>query len=250
MHFRKRNGSYSLEAGLVLPLLFLLFFSLIYLAMHVYQHAVLLEAAVASLRQTADQWGTGRSDPSHGLYWRLTDDRSDSADTQARLVQAQQQMGTRAELLSLKQAAKGPAVFDFRFENLLVRRTLTVQARQRLFGPASPLYMNLMGDQAWMAAAADIAEPAEYIRNCDLTADYLQSISQCYQQFEEQSGEPGVIASYYPYDPGREEKKYHIEGIGCPSAANIKYRIRFDSEADAAAHGYTLCRDCAKRRTQ
>ncbi|WP_410770021.1 TadE/TadG family type IV pilus assembly protein [Fontibacillus sp. BL9] len=80
---RNREGSFTLEASLVFPVIFTTIFILLFFCLFLYQRVLLGQAAVVAAERSAYVWDNSKRESRTGafaesqydaLYWRLTDD--------------------------------------------------------------------------------------------------------------------------------------------------------------------------------
>lgn len=256
------KGSYTLEAAIVLPVVLMVTFSLIYLGMHIYQKLIMAESAVYASVQVASAWGDSGQDiesgfseelPRDGLYWRLYRDMPGSDLVKVKIASAQELMDSRLQAAAMKTVVMGGPKLEICFVNRIISRRILTRAEAALYTPSGPLIRPMTGSEPRIEARADVAEPVEFIRTCELGAEYLQDILAYLKKFggDREPPQPEkvrLIASRYPYGEDCEEKVYHYEG--CPHIKRIKYPVYFDSVEEARRAGYRLCLDCAKRKAE
>ncbi|WP_059051438.1 TadE/TadG family type IV pilus assembly protein [Paenibacillus senegalimassiliensis] len=188
---RDSRGSFTLEASLVLPFIFLAVLVLLFFCLYMYQHTLLGQAAAAASERVAYVWDNSERDDLTGayaegrydsLYWRLTDDgmlRSIfgwNEDGGAARVALPMTSGVETQGLPMtklsRTGGKLPAGIqgELRYDNGLLLRKVTV-ALERLI-PLAPLE-RWMGDARQSGRAdAYVVEPVEWIRTVELARYY------------------------------------------------------------------------------
>lgn len=188
---RDSRGSFTLEASLVLPVIFFVVLVLLFFCLYMYQHTLLGQAAAAASERAAYVWDNSERNDLTGafaqgkhdsLYWRLTDDgmlRSIfgwNEDGGAVRVTLPMNSNTETQGLPMTKLSrtgeKLPAGIqgELRYDNGLLLRKVTV-ALERLI-PLAPLE-RWMGDARQSGKAdAYIVEPVEWIRTVELARYY------------------------------------------------------------------------------
>ncbi|GGA37351.1 hypothetical protein GCM10010917_23150 [Paenibacillus physcomitrellae] len=188
----KEEGSFTLEASLLLPAVFLTVLVLMFLCLYFYQNALSGQAAAVAAERIAYSWNNSSKDPRTGqykegeydpLYWRLTDDallqsvfggNSSSKEDQTDLPTGKS--GSADSLTTRKLEGTGselPAVFSGRlvYSYDLLKRRVEAELIRKL--PVSPLNKVSGGD--WgigVRSVSYIVEPAEWIRTIELARYY------------------------------------------------------------------------------
>ncbi|MGG6312823.1 TadE/TadG family type IV pilus assembly protein [Paenibacillus macerans] len=187
---RDKRGSFTLEASLVLPLLFYAVLVLLFFCLYLYQNTLLGQVATVAAERSAYVWDNSRRDDVTGafaeeeadsLYWRLKD------DGMLQSVFGWSEDGGSAELgLPAKEGAAEPLPLqklsrtgsgipgnvrgEMRYDNRLLLRKVTV-ALERLI-PLAPLE-GWIGDVNQSGRAeAYVVEPVEWIRTVELARYY------------------------------------------------------------------------------
>ncbi|WP_026263630.1 TadE/TadG family type IV pilus assembly protein [Paenibacillus sanguinis] len=188
---RDSRGSFTLEASLVLPVIFFAVLVLLFFCLYMYQHALLGQAAAVASERAAYVWDNSQRDDSTGafaegrydsLYWRLTDDGmlraifDWSEDGGTARITLPITAGNQTQALPMTKLSRTggrlPAGIqgEIRYDNRLLLRKVTV-ALERLV-PLAPL-------ERWMGAArqsgradAYVVEPVEWIRTVELARYY------------------------------------------------------------------------------
>ncbi len=254
-----QKGSYTLEASLVIPVILVVLLGVVFFSIYIYEKLVLLDAAVYSARQTATVWDNSRKDPetgslggdfrTDGLYWRITDDHSDSDLVRQKTGSAIAL--TRTRLRGGIPGDSEPADISVAYSNSLVQRIVTVDISRKAAVPPVLLTgkpaAGRIGSMAAGHANSVIAEPVEFIRNWELAAGYINEARNFLANFAVEKAAAGdartIIASSQSDVNGK--KVYHYPG--CRHIGNMKQEniIEFGSVDEANAGGYHICVDCA-----
>lgn len=187
---RDARGSFTLEASLVLPVIFYAILVLLFFCLYLYQNALLGQAASAAAERSAYTWDnsyrndlTGAFEEGHydSLYWRLKDDGmlqsifgwgeangavrlrlpagADSADSLAGKKLARTGSGLPGNI-------SGEMEYDNR---MLLRKVKVAMER---FVPLPPLE-SWLGDISQTGSSyAYVIEPMEFIRTVELAHYY------------------------------------------------------------------------------
>lgn len=249
---RGRQGSYTLEAALILPAIMLILFFLIFFSMWVYQRLVVLDTAVYTATQRAATWDNsiknietgskGNSLVTDGLYWRLFQDFDESDLAVAKCWQA----------TSLAHAKLGTGVFKInsqdvvvKYDNQVQQRKVTAQVSQNVLLPT--WMRGKLGADLHAQAEALVAEPAEYLRTIDFLVNLpqdLKDIGSNYQRQEPQAARVYVTKNQY------EEKVFHSDS-NCRYVKRIVQNgnlVILPSAQEAEGSGYRLCKVCAAKK--
>ncbi|WP_308635960.1 TadE/TadG family type IV pilus assembly protein [Paenibacillus silvisoli] len=193
---RREDGSFTLEASTVFPMIFVSLLALLMLGMYTYQKVVLYTVASLTAERTAFRWdnsyrdavsGIGKTGEYDGLYWRLTDngvlqslfgmDDGAQGDRMSLTIGADMNgdSGQSDQPLPLKkmgsEAARvmQPLEGEIGYEGGLQKR-IEVKLRQPL---SIPVLEELLGHSEPKAlTSAVIVDPVELIRNVDLVRYY------------------------------------------------------------------------------
>ncbi|MCL5058285.1 MAG: pilus assembly protein [Actinobacteria bacterium] len=252
------RGSATLELTIIFPVIMLVFFSLVFFSMHLYQKLIALDAAVYTASQASATWDNTHKEfeggflpawNNDGLYWRLLNDRPGSGLAAEKTGYAGSFLSHRLAPGVIRPAAPADPEVEVSYDNSIVRRTVRAGVGGSLFSPVSPLIKTMTGDGYEISAESDVAEPAEFIRVCDLGGEYLKKIAD-YLGIFGRGGEsgPGIVltGSTYAGAGGKDERVYHYPG--CRYIGRIKEIREFSSVAEAKAAGYHLCIKCAESR--
>lgn len=196
-NIRDIRGSFTLEASLVLPIIFIAILLLLFFCLYLYQNAFLAHSAAIAADRASYVWDNSFRDPKTGavstskadsLYWRLTSDTmlqsifsiggsgasSEAASTlQLPSTEAEVSSDNSLPLQKLKRVASQlPIGFrgEMSYQNKLLVRKIDVTL-QRLVSLA-PLD-KIIGDSTQIGVASSyIVEPVEFIRTVELGRYY------------------------------------------------------------------------------
>lgn len=189
--WQDRRGVFTLEASLVLPMIFYTLLILLFFCLYLYQQALLGQAAVAAAERTAYTWDNSHRDAMTGsyaegkydsLYWRLGDDGMLQAifgwggEDGAVKLGLPAGSGGEAESLPLNKLSRTGAALpegihgEMRYDNRLLLRKVSV-ALDRLV-PLAPLAGWINDVNQRVRAEAYVVEPVEWIRTVELARYY------------------------------------------------------------------------------
>lgn len=189
--WRDQRGAFTLEASLVLPMIFCTVLLLLFFCLYLYQHALLGQAAVVAAERTAYTWDNSHREVMTGslaegeydsLYWRLGDDGmlktifGWGGEGGAVKLDLPAGAGGEGESLPLKKLSRTGAGLpegihgEMRYDNRVLLRKVSV-ALDRLVPLA--LLEGWMDDVSQRARAeAYVVEPVEWIRTVELARYY------------------------------------------------------------------------------
>ncbi|MFC4811058.1 TadE/TadG family type IV pilus assembly protein [Paenibacillus sp. GCM10023250] len=198
--FKREEGSFTVEASLVFPVLFIALIALLMLSMYVYQTVAAYHGASLAAERTAFRWDNSYRDPVSGigptgsydgLYWRITDngalrslfDLASSGAGEEGIEIAIGENGSAgaddgeeedASLPVLKMRTEGARVAgpfqgSMRYSGSLEKR-VDAKLRQPISIPVLEAFLGHSEPAA--EAAASIVDPVELIRNVELVRYY------------------------------------------------------------------------------
>ncbi|WP_171651985.1 hypothetical protein [Paenibacillus foliorum] len=188
------QGSFTIEASFVLPLILLSTISLLFLAMFVFQTSSAYQTAGIAADRAAFVWDNSKKNPitgaftlgeNDGLYWRL---RSDSVSdlfsflipnpaAQIKLPVSGKQNADAGPVEKLRRV--GSVVSSdwtgwMQYRNNGISREVSVQLAKPFH---SPDYVeHRLASDVQSTAAAQVVDPVETIRVIDLTRTFIQEI--------------------------------------------------------------------------
>lgn len=213
--------------------------AVIFFALFIYHKMVFADAAIYTAKESAATWssshknlenGAVSGNYSDGLYWRIYDDHAGSLLVQKKLGKAKR--FAHQSLLESQLGEKEKASIVTGYDRDLVRRSVSTKIEKGMLRAA---------------AAAEVSEPAEFVRNYLLGKEYTQELVKYLKTFGQGKEKPAkvpVIASSKSNVYG--QRLYHFPG--CKYLTKIKQEniIEFGSEEEAVKGGFNLCMVCAK----
>ncbi|HEX3032227.1 MAG TPA: TadE/TadG family type IV pilus assembly protein [Bacillota bacterium] len=174
---REVQGSVTVEAAIIFPVIILLLLGLVILAAYIYQRYGLFETTVYVAAQRAATWDNSSKDLETGalkppvgqdnLYWRLFEDHQGAALTQKKL-DAAVSLAERMSAAALFSSGRDLPVVSYR--NIPgLQRQVTVKTGQKSLATGN-LFQGLLPRRVTSAVTSQVAEPAEFIRNVELIA--------------------------------------------------------------------------------
>ncbi|WP_438351872.1 TadE family protein [Paenibacillus sp. FA6] len=184
------EGSFTLEASLVMPIVLTTTIILMFFCMYIYQQSILQQVASAAAERSAYIWDNSHKEASNGsfqqgqydsLYWRLTDDRmlgtmfgwSDASNEESISLPEGEISGSlpTAKLSKVSVLVTGEINGKISYENKLLLRKVSSELHQLINLP--PLDQILSGgSELGVSAQSIIVEPVEFIRTVDLMRYY------------------------------------------------------------------------------
>lgn len=265
-------GSVTVEAGIVLPVILLMLFSMVFFSMYVYHKLVLLDTAVYTATQRAETWdqagknledGYLKSIKNDGLYWRLFSDLNGFASQEGSRVstggpelvrdKSSAALNLVKDMLKYQVFKSNRSTITVHYKNLVLRRIVSVNIYEHIMIPVNWI-SNILSPNLAYRAEADVVEPAEFIRMMGLAEKYspqvLASFSNIPDPFikkENEAGITGKLIASKGVQYGRNVRVFHYQGCRYISRIKTENLIQFDSTEQANSSGYYLCWECAKR---
>lgn len=191
---KRTHGSFTIEATIIFPLIFLITLVLIWCSIFVYQQASLLYGALTTAERTAAHWdnsykhpvsGLAGIDENDGLYWRLFNDRITdmfgfhlfTQPVSMNIFDANEKVEERGLRRKLQRAAI-PFGSSIRGTVTYVNQVFDRRVEVILEHPfSSPAYAStVLGDSVHADAVSWIVEPVEFIRTTDLVYTYASQL--------------------------------------------------------------------------
>lgn len=187
----QEEGSFTIEASLVLPLVFVVVVLLLFLCLYIYQKSMLVQVSNAASERVAFIWDNSYKEATDGaveegvydsLYWRLTDDALLASLFGWGGGQGGQSMSLPGKDvdqggLPVRKLAKGSSALpvgirgEIYYDNKLLLRTVETELQQAV--SLTPVTRILNGDgNIYAAAQSAVVDPVEYIRTIDLMRYY------------------------------------------------------------------------------
>lgn len=192
---KSENGSFTIEASLTFPLVFLCTLAVIFACLFFYQRVVIHYTAAITAERAAFAWDNSAKDQvtgsfdilrHDGLYWRIFQDHTfdifhfftGKRETGLPLPSTRSTENLQGVDKKLQRAANmlSPSVKgELKYTNYLLLRKIETDLEQ----PAkTPLYVFqwLKRNEVKSTAASYIVEPVEFIRTVDLIRTFVQEI--------------------------------------------------------------------------
>lgn len=195
--YNNHRGSFTIEASLIFPVIFLITVAILFFSIFIYQKVTLHFLATETAEKIAFVWDnsyrdintgeveTGQKDP---LYWRtFNDNKVDLLDMMMEKERASMEIDQNGNVvlsdnnklnnLKLEKAAElipRGISGKISYQNLLVERTIQVELETTFSNPILSLFYK--NEIISAKATAKIAEPTQFIRNVDFILIYAQEI--------------------------------------------------------------------------
>ena len=189
-NLKGNEGSFTLEASLVMPIILMVTIILMFFCMYIYQQSILQQVASAATERSAYSWDNSHKEASNGsfqqgqydsLYWRLTDDRmlgtmfgwAGVSNEDSISLPESESSGSlpTAKLSKVSMLETGEIKGKISYENKLLLRKVSSELHQLINLP--PLDQILSGgSELEVHAQSIIVEPVEFIRTVDLMRYY------------------------------------------------------------------------------
>lgn len=188
--FKSNEGSFTLEASLVMPIVLMVTIMLMFFCMYIYQQSILQQVASAAVERSAYSWDNSYKETSSGafqqgqydsLYWRLTDDQMLSAmfgwagtkNKQSVSLPEGDSSGAlpATKLSKVSKLATGNIQGEITYQNALLLRKVSTELDQLI---NLPLLEQILSGGSELEASAQsiIVEPVEFIRTVELMRYY------------------------------------------------------------------------------
>lgn len=184
------EGSFTLEASLVMPVIFASLFLILFFCLYFYQQSILSHVAVLAAERSAYVWDNSHRGIRDGsfeigerdsLYWRLTEDRMLEAifglggKVDAAELQLPVEGNSKDSLAITKLLRVGteiPAEFEgsVEYRNQLLLRKVSVSLNRFVPFPALERVIGSLNQSG--ISEAYIVEPVEWIRTVELARYY------------------------------------------------------------------------------
>ncbi len=189
-HLRDDNGSFTLEASLVFPVILFTLCLLMFFCVLLYQKSMLTQYASASSERSAYNWENSHKEPKTGafpedeydrLYWRLADDYmlgslfgtfgAESASSIS--VPSERLEGNLTSQKMSQTAASLPSMYSgtMEYENKFMNRQITTKIDQLVSLPMVGFLLH-RDRKIHHSGKATVVEPDEFIRNIELIRYY------------------------------------------------------------------------------
>ncbi|CAM2982171.1 TadE family protein [Paenibacillus sediminis] len=183
------EGSFSLEASLVFPIVLLVTFTLLFFCVYMYQNAILVQVASSAAERAAYSWDNSHKDARNGsfakgeydsLYWRLSDDQMlgalfGFAGVSSRQSLALPAAASQSGALSVQKIAKAASGIpsgmsgEMSYDHQLMLRKVNVHLEQFVDLPG---ITQVIGGNMNSEVSSVVTEPVEFIRTVELVRYY------------------------------------------------------------------------------
>lgn len=187
--FKKEEGSFTVEASLIFPVVLFILVLLLFFTMYMYQKTFLNQHAYAASERAAYSWDNSHKQAMTGefvvgehdnLYWRLTDDRMLGAlfgwagvDNQVSVSIPAGEGGSLSEQKLAQAVQHMPSAMKgmIEYQNSLIQRKVTTKLEQVISLPL-PSFLFDSGNRVLTQGSSAVVEPVEFIRTVDLIRYY------------------------------------------------------------------------------
>lgn len=186
------QGSFTLEASLVFPLILFCTVTLLFVGMYAYQSVFVQQLARTTAERLAFTWNnshkdlaTGNFNPSEtdGLYWRLTQDSvsdlfgmlSGSGTTEVMIPSGSRSGHVENKLAKSSALLPHGVTGSAKYANYLFDHQIEVQLKKSFLMPVQ-FKRWLDSEQTTGRAVSHVVEPVELIRLTDITRTYFKAI--------------------------------------------------------------------------
>ncbi len=195
---KHEQGSFTIEASLLFPIIFLLLVFLIFVSIYLYQKVSLYYMASDAAEKVAFNWSNSHKDPITGelksneyddLYWRLTSNNvmdiiANNQEPMNKSVYVLPSKNSPNEMNKLSLPMKKMAFIastlpenltgEIEYSHHLTSSSITVTLETPI---NLPLFVSrIFGERVSARASVDITDPVEFIRNIDILGNYAHSI--------------------------------------------------------------------------
>ncbi|ETT51704.1 TadE/TadG family type IV pilus assembly protein [Paenibacillus sp. FSL H7-689] len=187
--FKKEEGSFTVEASLIFPVVLFILVLLLFFTMYMYQETFLNQHAYAASERATYSWDNSHKQGMTGefvagehdnLYWRLTDDRMlgalfgwAGADNQVSVSIPAGEGGSLLEQKLAQAVQQMPSAMKgtIEYQNSLIQRKVTTKLEQVISLPL-PSFLFDSGNRVLTQGSSAVVEPVEFIRTVDLIRYY------------------------------------------------------------------------------
>lgn len=190
IRLKGNEGSFTLEASLVMPIVLMVTIILMFFCMYIYQQSILQQVASAAVERSAYSWDNSYKETSSGgfqqgqydsLYWRLTDDQMLNAmfgwagaeNKQSISLPGSGSSGTlpATKLSKVSKLVTGNMQGEITYQNTLLQRKVNTELDQLIHLPSITQILS-GGSKLEASAQSVIVEPVEFIRTVDFMRYY------------------------------------------------------------------------------
>jgi hypothetical protein len=210
----KEEGSFTVEASLVFPIILFILVLLLFFTMYVYQKTFLNQHAYAASERAAYSWDNSSKQALTGeyaagdydhLYWRLTDDRLlgalfgwAGADNEISVSIPGGEDGNLSEKKLTQASGHMPSAMKgtMMYQNMLIQRKVTTRLEQVISLPL-PSFLFNSGNRVLTEGSSAVVEPVEFIRTVDLARYYGAKFKGKGGKAAVSAAEAGQVVQYF-----------------------------------------------------
>ncbi|NBI27862.1 TadE/TadG family type IV pilus assembly protein [Chengkuizengella marina] len=191
---KDRRGNFTIESTLVLPIIFIVTLSTLFLSLFIYQKVILYSISSLTAERISFNWDNSFKDPITGrvssetlddLYWRAFQDSisqiflfgSNEREVVLELPIQNNANGSSSVLKKMQNSAhllSDSFIGKIVYSNHLVSRKVSVELNRFIQIPK----VMKMNNHVYSYVESSITEPVEFIRNIDLLRTYIQELKQ------------------------------------------------------------------------
>lgn len=186
--WKDERGSFSLEATLLLPIVFLCMCSIVFVALFIYLQSSLHQSSVLASERAAFAWDNSKKNPVtgsfpigayDGLYWRMNQDhafmglfgKDSRASVELPLISTAQQSVTVKKLIQVASGMPTNINGELAYTNRIGERKISAGFTRRFH---TSFGNKLQWEQA--QSSSRVADPVELIRTVELIRNYITVI--------------------------------------------------------------------------
>ncbi|MGQ8871018.1 TadE/TadG family type IV pilus assembly protein [Paenibacillus sp. TSA_86.1] len=210
----KEEGSFTVEASLVFPIILFILVLLLFFTMYMYQKTFLNQHAYAASERAAYSWDNSSKQSLTGeytagdydhLYWRLTDDRLlgalfgwAGADNEISVTVPGGEDGNLSEKKLIQASNHMPSAMKgtMMYQNTLIQRKVITRLEQVISLPL-PSFLFNSGNGVFTQGSSAVVEPVEFIRTVDLARYYGAKFKGKGGKGAASAAEAGQVVQYF-----------------------------------------------------
>jgi len=211
---KKEEGSFTVEASLIFPVVLFILVLLLFFTMYMYQKTFLNQHAYAASERAAYSWDNSHKQAKTGeyvagehdsLYWRLTDDRMlgalfgwAGADNQVSVSVPAGEGGSLSEQKLAHAVQQMPSAMKgtIEYQNSLIQRKVTTKLEQVISLPL-PSFLFDSGNRVLTQGSSAVVEPVEFIRTVDLVRYYAAKFKGKGGEAASTAAEAGQVVQHF-----------------------------------------------------
>ncbi|WP_433751735.1 TadE/TadG family type IV pilus assembly protein [Paenibacillus amylolyticus] len=211
---KKEEGSFTVEASLIFPVVLFILVLLLFFTMYMYQKTFLNQHAYAASERAAYSWDNSHKQTMTGefvagehdnLYWRLTDDRMlgalfgwAGADNQVSIPVPAGEGGSLSEQKLAQAVQHMPSAMKgtVEYQNSLIQRKVTTKLEQVISLPL-PSFLFDSGNRVLTQGSSAVVEPVEFIRTVDLVRYYAAKFKGKGGEAASTAAEAGQVVQHF-----------------------------------------------------